>query len=126
MKHKTSEMMAMLDQSHVMRYMDELTADEKKNLVDQIDSLDLSVLGVDAAEGREADSSPFSLQLLRRSRLTVSITRRSDFRLSVRAKWALSCWPADREADWASISQRVLSTSALTVTSIFLSALSTT
>ena len=58
MKHKTSEMMAMLDQSHVMRYMDELTADEKKNLVDQIDSLDLSVLGVDAAEEERGRFEP--------------------------------------------------------------------
>ena len=58
MKHKTSEMMAMLDQSHVMRYMDELTADEKKNLVDQIDSLDLSVLGVDAAEEERGKFEP--------------------------------------------------------------------
>jgi len=51
-------MMAMLDQSHVMRYMDELTADEKKNLVDQIDSLDLSVLGVDAAEEERGRFEP--------------------------------------------------------------------
>ncbi len=51
-------MMAMLDQSHVMRYMDELTADEKKNLVDQIDSLDLSVLGVDAAEEERGKFEP--------------------------------------------------------------------
>ena len=58
MKHKTSEMMAMLDQSHVMRYMDELTADEKKNLVDQIDSLDLSVLGVDVAEEERGKFEP--------------------------------------------------------------------
>ena len=58
MKHKTSEMMAMLDQSHVMRYMDELTADEKKNLVDQIDSQDLSVLGVDAAEEERGRFEP--------------------------------------------------------------------
>lgn len=58
MKHKTSEMMAMLDQSHVMRYMDELSADEKKELVDQIDSLDLSVLGVDAAEEERGKFEP--------------------------------------------------------------------
>ena len=58
MKHKTSEMMAMLDQSHVMRYMDELSAEEKKELVDQIDSLDLSVLGVDAAEEERGKFEP--------------------------------------------------------------------
>ena len=58
MKHKTSEMMAMLDQSHVMRYMDELSAEEKKILVDQIDSLDLSVLGVDAAEEERGKFEP--------------------------------------------------------------------
>ena len=50
--------MAMLDQSHVMRYMDELSADEKKELVDQIDSLDLSVLGVDAAEEERGKFEP--------------------------------------------------------------------
>lgn len=58
MKHKTSEMMAMLDQSHVMRYMDELAPEAQRQLVDQIDSLDLSVLDVDAAEEERGEFQP--------------------------------------------------------------------
>lgn len=50
MKHKTSEMMAMLDQTQVMKYMSELDAAQQKKLVDQIDSLDLSVLEAESAE----------------------------------------------------------------------------
>ena len=55
MKHKTSEMMSMLDQNHVMKYMDELSADEQKEFIDQIDSLDLSVLSADATEEKRGE-----------------------------------------------------------------------
>ena len=58
MKHKTSEMMSMLNQNHVMRYMDELTPDEQKALIEQIDSLDLSVLSSDTTEEKRGEFAP--------------------------------------------------------------------
>ncbi len=58
MKHKTSEMMSMLDQNHIMRYMDELTADEQMELIAQIDSLDFSVLSAEATEEKRGVFSP--------------------------------------------------------------------
>ena len=58
MKHKTSEMMAMLDQTQVMKYMSELDAAQQKKLVDQIDSLDLSVLEAESAEEERGAFEP--------------------------------------------------------------------
>ena len=51
-------MMSMLDQNHIMRYMDELTADEQMELIAQIDSLDLSVLSAEATEEKRGVFSP--------------------------------------------------------------------
>ena len=50
--------MAMLDQTQVMKYMSELDAAQQKKLVDQIDSLDLSVLEAESAEEERGAFEP--------------------------------------------------------------------
>ncbi|HBI84719.1 MAG TPA: UDP-N-acetylglucosamine pyrophosphorylase [Ruminococcus sp.] len=58
MKNKTSEILAMLDQQQLLRYVPELTQAEQETLVRQIDALDLSVLDVDSSETSRGNMEP--------------------------------------------------------------------
>jgi len=58
MKHKTSEMLTMLHQEHIAAHMKTLSTTEQLYMVDQIDSLDLSVLNASASEEKRGDFEP--------------------------------------------------------------------
>ncbi len=58
MKHKTSEMMMMLNQNHIIKYMEKLDIDQQREIVEQIESIDLSVLDAEAAEEKRGCIEP--------------------------------------------------------------------
>ena len=50
MKKEITEKLAGFDQTHLLRHFDELSSDEQKKLLEQIDDLDFSVLDETGAE----------------------------------------------------------------------------
>ena len=71
MKNKTSEILAMLDQSQLLRYSKELTQAEQDALIRQIDSLDLSVLDVEPCDAKRGTMEPLyalTLEQIRKNR----------------------------------------------------------
>ena len=55
MKHKVSEMLTMLDQAHLVQYMQGLSAEAQLVMAKQVETLDLSVLdetGEEKARGK--------------------------------------------------------------------------
>ena len=58
MKHKVSEMLTMLDQPALVRYMRGLSAEEQLTMVRQIETLDLSVLDAEECEEQRGEFAP--------------------------------------------------------------------
>jgi UDP-N-acetylglucosamine/UDP-N-acetylgalactosamine diphosphorylase len=58
MKHKTSEMLNMLHQEHIVLHMRSLPEDEQLKMVSQIENLDLSVLNNDNSEEKRGHFEP--------------------------------------------------------------------
>ncbi len=58
MKHKTSEMLNMLQQDHIVRHMRSLTDEEQLAMVAHINSLDLSVLNAVDSEEKRGNFEP--------------------------------------------------------------------
>ena len=58
MKYKTSEMMMMLNQNHIIKYMEKLDMDQQREIVEQIENIDLSVLDAEAAEEKRGVIEP--------------------------------------------------------------------
>ncbi len=58
MKHKTSEIMTMLNQNHIIKYMEKLDIDQQREIVEQIETIDLSVLDAEAAEEKRGVIKP--------------------------------------------------------------------
>ena len=58
MKQKTSEMLNMLHQEHIVKHMQTLTEPERYAMVRQIESLDLSVLDVQESEEKRGTFAP--------------------------------------------------------------------
>lgn len=60
MKHKTSEMLNMLRQEHIVKHMQTLTEPEQYAMVRQIESLDLSMLNAQENEEKRGTFAPLS------------------------------------------------------------------
>lgn len=58
MKHKTSEMLTMLHQEHIAAHMKTLSKPEQLSMVEQVDSLDLSVLNASENEEKRGSFAP--------------------------------------------------------------------
>ena len=58
MKYKTSEMMMMLNQNHIIKYMEKLDIDQQREIVEQIEQIDLSVLDAEAADEKRGKIEP--------------------------------------------------------------------
>ena len=58
MKNKTSEMLNMLRQEHIVKHMQTLTEPEQYAMVRQIESLDLSVLDAQESEEKRGTFAP--------------------------------------------------------------------
>ena len=58
MKNKTSEMLNMLHQEHIVKHMQTLTEPEQYAMVRQIESLDLSVLNAQENEEKRGTFAP--------------------------------------------------------------------
>ena len=58
MKHKTSEMLTMLHQEHIAAHMKTLSKAEQLSMVEQVDSLDLSVLNATGEDEKRGSFAP--------------------------------------------------------------------
>ena len=58
MKHKTSEMLTMLHQEHIAAHMKTLSKEEQLSMVEQVDSLDLSVLNAAGEDEKRGSFAP--------------------------------------------------------------------
>lgn len=58
MKHKTTEMLNMLHQEHIVKHMESLTVEEQCEMAAHVDSLDLSVLNADDIEEKRGKFEP--------------------------------------------------------------------
>ena len=64
MKHKTTEMLNMLHQEHIVKHMESLTVEEQCEMAAHVDSLDLSVLNADDIEDNNTVNLTFLVEKL--------------------------------------------------------------